>query len=113
MLRTGRLLGFFFVLLFAVNAHAANLPVIVRLSPGLNIGPVATLLGGTVLDSIPGADTYLLSLPNLPLLTPTLQLLGVQWLDVNKFMTLPSMLPVASLNVPVNAAPDWYKYQPT
>src|SRR5215510_8920054 len=102
MLRTGRLLCFIFVFLFAANAHAANIPVIVKLAPGVNISPVTNLLGGVVLDSIPGADTYLLSLPNLPVLSPALQLLGVQWLDLNKFMTLPSMVPVAALNVPVN-----------
>src|SRR5262249_17219081 len=38
---------------------------------------------------------------------------GVQWTDANKLMTVPSMVPVAALSVPVNAAPDWYKYQPS
>ena len=112
MLKTRSLICLLLVLIFSVNAHAA-VPVIIKLSPTANVLNITSLLGGTVLDSIPGADTYLLSLPTLPLLTPTLQLLGVQWLEVNKFMTLPSVLPVASLSVPANAAPDWYKYAPS
>ena len=113
MSKTGRLVCLLLLMLFAANAHAANLPVIIKVSPTANILNITSLLGGTVLDSIPGADTYLLSLPNLPLLSPTLQLLGVQWIEVNKFMTLPSMAPLAALSVPANAAPDWYKYEPS
>jgi subtilisin family serine protease len=112
-MKTRGLVCLIFVLLFAVNAHAANLPVIIKIAPTANISLIANTLGGTVLDSIPGANTYLLSLPNLPLVSTTLQLLGVQWIDLNKFMTLPSMVPVAALSVPANAAPDWYKYQPS
>src|SRR5881296_1622631 len=111
MLRKGCLLWFLLVLLFAVNAEA-NVPVIVKVSSTVNISTIASLLNGSVLDSIPEANTYLLSLPNLPLLTSTLQLLGVQWIDANKFMTLPGIVPVAMLSVPANVAPDWYKYQP-
>jgi subtilisin family serine protease len=112
MLKTGRLICFLLFLVFAATAEA-GVPVIVKVSPAVNILNITSLLGGTVLDSIPEANTYLLNLPSLPVLTPALQLLGVQWLDVNKFMTVPSMVPVAALSVPANAAPDWYKYQPS
>jgi hypothetical protein len=111
-MKTRSLICLLLVLFFSVNAHAA-VPVIIKVSPTTNILNIASLLGGTVLDTLPGADTYLVKLPNLPLLTPTLQLLGVQWLEVNKLMTLPSMLPVATLGVPANAAPDWYRYAPS
>ena len=67
----------------SINAAAAT-NIIVQTTNGADINSIAASLGGTVLDSIPGADTYLLSLPNLPLLSPTLQLLGVQWLELNK-----------------------------
>ena len=89
---TGRLFGLFFILFFAVSAQAAgSVPVIVKVSPIANISLIASTLGGTVLDSLPGADTYLLKLPSLPLLTTVLQLLGVQWIEQNKLMALPPL----------------------
>src|SRR6266571_4909609 len=110
---TGRLLCLFFILLFAVNAQAGSLPVIVKVSPTANISLIASTLGGTVLASLPGADTYLLKLPSLPLLTTALQLLGVQWIEQNKLMAQPRFAPVAMLGTPAAAAADWYKYAPS
>src|SRR2546428_7830076 len=110
---TGRLLCLFFILLFAVNAQAGSLPVIVKVSPIANISLIASTLGGTVLDSLPGANTYLLKLPSLPLLTTALQLLGVQWIEQNKLMAQPRFAPVAMLSTPGATAADWYKYEPS
>jgi len=112
MLKTGRVLLLLAILLLTANAEA-NVPVIVKVSQTANISNIAALLGGSVLDSLPGANTYLLSLPSLPLLTPTLQLLGLQWIAPNKLMTLPSVVPVAMLSVPATMPPAWYKYQPS
>lgn len=97
---------------FAVTAEAA-VPVIIKVSPTANVQTITSLLGGTILDSLPGANTYLLNLPSLPVLTPLLQLLGLLWVEQNKLMTLPRFAPVGTLSVPSGTASDWYKYQPS
>ena len=51
-----------------------SLPVIVQISPGANITAIASRLGATVVDSIPGANTYLLNVP----IAPQLNAPGVQ-----------------------------------
>jgi len=112
MSRTVRLTSLLLILFFAVNAEA-GVPVIVRVSSTANILNIASLLGGTVLDSLDGADTYLLNLPSLPSLTPLLQLLGVQWIEQNKLMALPAFAGIGTLSVPGAAPSDWYKYQPS
>jgi subtilisin family serine protease len=112
MLRT-RLICCLFLLLFAsfaANAEAA-VPIIVKVSPLANILNIASVLGGTVLDSLPGGDTYLLSVPSLPIVTPLLQLMGVQWIEQNNLLRLPSFTAVG-LTPASSAAADWYKYQP-
>jgi len=54
-----------------------SLPVIVQISPGANITAIASRLGATVVDSIPGANTYLLNVPIAPQLNaPGVQSLG-------------------------------------
>src|SRR4051812_20279953 len=75
----------------AAQAQSSTLPVIIKVAPLSSITRILnSLTGGTVVDSIPGADIYLLNLPNIPLVqqllaTPTalLQLLGVDWLEIN------------------------------
>ena len=101
------------IFLFAVNADAAvSVPVIVKLLPGANISVVTSLLGGTLVDSIPGANTYLLRLPSLPILTPVLKLVGVQWLEANSGLGLPSVAHARTLLTPGSIDPTWYKDQP-
>jgi len=101
------------VLLFAVNADAAvSVPVIVKLLPGANISVVTALLGGTLVDSIPGANTYLLRLPALPILTPVLKLVGVEWLESNRGLGLPSVAHARTLLTPGSVDPAWYRNQP-
>jgi subtilisin family serine protease len=101
------------ILLFTVNASAAGtIPVVVKLLPGANLNLISSLLGGTVLDSLPGTNTYLLRLPSLPILTPVLKLLGVDWLEADKGIRVPGNPPLSLLNVPASLSPDWYKNQP-
>src|SRR6478752_7745412 len=91
---TGRLLRLILivVLLFAANADAAtSVPVIVKLLPGANLYLISSLLGAVPVDSIPGANTYLLRLPSVPLLNTTLKLLGVDWIQANRGLGLPSV----------------------
>jgi subtilisin family serine protease len=112
---TGRLLRLILIatLLFAANADAATaVPVVVKLLPGVNLSLVTSLLHGTVVDSIPGANTYLLRLPSLPILTPLLKLLGVEWIEANHGLGLPSVAHARLLGVPGGTNPLWYRNQP-
>jgi subtilisin family serine protease len=112
---TGRLLrlSVIFLLLFAVNADAAtSVPVIVKLLPGANISLITSVLGAVQVDSIPGANTYLLRLPSLPVLTPLLRLLGVEWIEANRGLSLPSVAHARLLAAPGATDPRWYRTQP-
>src|SRR5688572_7880953 len=112
---TGRLicLLLIFSLFLATPIQAQGaVPVVVKLSSWANLATVNSLLGGTVIDSIPGANTHLLSLPSLPLLSPLLKLLGVEWLETNAGTKLLPVLPVGELKVPSSLPPDWYHDQP-
>jgi subtilisin family serine protease len=112
---TGRLLrlSLILVLLFAVNADAAtSVPVIVKLLPGANLSLITSLLGAIQVDSIPGANTYLLRLPSLPILSPVLRLLGVEWIESNRGLDLPSVAHARLLNASGVGDPRWYRNQP-
>jgi subtilisin family serine protease len=112
---TGRRVSLFLALflIFSVNAQAATVPVIVKVLPGVNISLITNLLGGTLLDTLPGTNTHLLRLPNLPVLTFTLKLLGVEWLELDRGLGVPANPPLALLNVPARNPSDWYKQQPS
>ena len=47
------------ILGLSFNAGAQSLPLIVQVSPSANITVIASTIGATVIDSIPGANTYL------------------------------------------------------
>jgi len=114
---TGRRIVFTLLLaiLWVVPASAApalTLPVVLKVAPGANISLISNLLDGTLVDSIPEANTYLLRLPSLPLVNSTLKLLGVEWLELDRGISLPVNPRLALLDVPWNAGSDWYKNQP-
>src|SRR5262245_25032216 len=101
------------VLLFGMTAQAsAAVPVIVQLGPLSSITSVVSSLGGTLVDSIPGTNIYLLNLPFVPS-SLTASLLGIQWMEVNQGMALPALPMPVPLTLPSNTPPDWYKYQPS
>src|SRR4051812_14899533 len=112
---TGRLaklvLIVFFVTAFTTRASAASFPVIVDLSPLGNINLVARTLNATIVDSIPGTNTWLL---NIPLTVPslgtlqTLPLLGIASAEFNFGVALPAYVNVGVLNISGNNAADWY-----
>jgi hypothetical protein len=93
------------------QANAA-VPVVVQIGPLSSITSIVASLGGTLIDSIPGTNIYLLNLPFVPSSLVT-SLLGIQWLEVNQGLTLPAVPLPAHLSVPPNMPPDWYKYQPS
>src|SRR6267143_6497180 len=113
MMRRCRVLFVLFILVvgLASQAAAASYPLIVQIPPTVSIDTIATTLRGTVADSIPGANTYLLVVPVVPLPSRAL-LLGIQWMELNKTVTLPRFVQRQLLTVPGSEAADWYKTQP-
>jgi subtilisin family serine protease len=100
------------VLLLGLTTQAsASTPLIVQLSPLSSLTAVLSSLGGTLVDSIPGTNIYLLNVPLIP--TSTLaSLLGIQWMESNVGVTQPGTAPTGLLTLPATIAPDWYKQQP-
>jgi subtilisin family serine protease len=109
---TGRRIVLVLALLFTFTAHASAAPLIVQLSPLTNIFSVVAALGGNLVDSIPGTNIFLLNVPLVPS-SLTASLLGIQWMETNQGVTLPSLPVPLLLNVSGNTAPDWYKSQPS
>jgi subtilisin family serine protease len=104
---------FLFVLILGLTAQsgAASYPLIVEISPASSITAIAGALGGTVVDSIADANTYLMNVPVLPpQITATL--LGIQSMELNTAVTLPAFVQLGIISVPPQVPPDWYKYQP-
>ena len=73
---------------------SGNIRIIVKLQAGALIGPILTLLGADLLDSIPAINLYLLRVPNIPVLTFTLQLLGVLYIENDTTLNNPSSGPI-------------------
>src|ERR1051326_4016084 len=107
---TGRRLFIILILLFGLTtqASAASLPVILDLSPLASINSILSLLGGTLIDNIPGTNTYLVNLPLLPTATVA-QLLGIKSIEVNKGVTLLRVPKPGVISVPPRTPVDWYK----
>ena len=113
---TGRRLILSLILVFAfclsTQAATISLPVIIQISPNANITLITNALGATLLDSIPGANTYLLNVPLAPIQFVQ-ALLGIQWLELNTGVTLPNVGQLGVFPIVSSAAPDWYKNQPS
>lgn len=113
MTRRHFLLSLVLLLTLTVQSSAAvGIPVIVQLTSASALGGVLNILNGTLLDSIPGANIYLIRVPQLPVLTPLLSLLGVQWLEANYGQVLPPMSQLGIIQAAAGNAADWYKNQP-
>jgi subtilisin family serine protease len=97
----------------SMGAQAATtVPVIVKTLPGANLSLITNLLGGTVIDAIPDANTFLLKLPAVPALSPVLKLLGVEWIELDRGVSLPGDRQLTLLDVPWRNTADWYAAQP-
>ena len=104
-----------FILIGALsaNAMAASVPMIVQLGPLGNILNVVNTLGGTLLDSVPGTNTHLVSFPSLPAVSSLLQSLpGITSMEVDKTLLVPDHGQMGILTVAPATAADWYKNQP-
>jgi len=104
------LVGILFLL--PATMHAATVPVVLKVQSPVNLSLITNLLGGKVIDSIPEANTYLLKVPSLPVLNSTLKLLGVEWIEMDRGISLPANSRLSLLNVPWQAGSDFYKNQP-
>src|SRR5262245_39016746 len=88
---TGRLVCLLLisVLLLTIPVQGAvTVPVIVKLLPSASTSIISTVLGGTIIDSIPGTNILLVNLPSVPVVTPLLKLLGVEWVEPNTSLAL-------------------------
>src|SRR5436190_23162136 len=104
---TGRRLILILVLIFGMAAQgsAASYPLIVTVSPLTNILSVVSALGGTLVDSIPGANTYLLNVPLIPT-SLVASLLGIQSMELNTGVTQPGYVQLGVLVVKNNTPAD-------
>jgi subtilisin family serine protease len=84
--------------------------IIVKLQAGLLIGPLLTLLGADLLDSLPAVNLYLLRMPYVPTLNLTLQLLGVLYIENDTTMNNPTFLNLGLLTT--TSTPNFYLTQP-
>jgi subtilisin family serine protease len=109
---TGRRIVLILGLLFVFAGQAAAAPLIVQISPLTSITSVVLALGGTLVDSIPGSNIFLLNVPIVPS-SLTASLLGIQWMETNQGVTLPSLPVPLVMTVAGNTAADWYKSQPS
>jgi hypothetical protein len=105
------LMGVIWITSFQLQA-ANPVPVVVKVLPGANLSLISNLLGGTIIDTIPEANTVLLRLPALPLLSPVLKLLGVEWIELDRGVSLPKSGQLRLLDVPWRSDRDWYAGQP-
>src|SRR5215475_3615753 len=103
-----------FVLVFGLSVQASppSYPLIVQIPPTFDITNIVTALSGKIIDTAPGAGTYLLRVTTVP---PSwvASLLGIQWIELNEGAALPDFGEVGILPLPPNAAADWYKEQPS
>jgi subtilisin family serine protease len=94
-----------------IGAEASgDIRIIVKLQAGFLVGPVLTLLGADLLDSIPALNLYVLRMPYVPTLTFILQLLGVVHIEKDTTMNIPAFLNVGLLTTA--SPPDFYLTQP-
>jgi subtilisin family serine protease len=89
---------------------SGDIRIIVKLQAGALIGPVLTLLGADLLDSIPAVNLYLLRVSTVPVLTLTLQLLGVLYIENDTTLNNPTFQNTGLLVT--TSAPDFYRTQP-
>jgi len=88
-----------------------SVPVIIKTAERANIQQLATSLGGTVVDWIPEADTYLLNVTNVPALQSSL-LAGIEWAEPNVVVSLDPIYLQGIVGLPAGKASHWYLQQP-
>src|SRR5207249_2614426 len=98
-----------FILLLAVTINAAAATtIIVHIAKNASISSIAASLGGTVIDSMSGDDTYLLSVPSVPAVLPN----GVLSIDKDTALVLPRFKGIAVSAPTTPSGLPWYAKQP-
>jgi hypothetical protein len=115
--RTGICLLAFAMMFSALSTNAAAAttnPIIIQTGPLGNIMNIISVLGGgTLLDSVPDTNIYLVNLPNLPIVTPLVQnLLGIVFVEPDRRVSSPARGQMGILTIPTQTSADWYKFQP-
>ncbi len=119
---TARRLFLSICLILALTTHGSaqlggiSLPVIVQISPAANITVIASVLGATIVDSIPDSSIYLLNVPvrgPAAVMTPINLLPGVLWQELNVSVSLPAFAQLGLVTIPGTAGSNWYKDQPS
>src|SRR5262245_17994846 len=87
----------------------AQIGMVVQLPPTANIDAIAEHAGGAIVDVIPEANQFLLSVPAVPNHLPDNE---IRWMELNRAALVPSAPHAKYLN-PSNRGPDWYKTQPS
>lgn len=82
--------------------------IIVKVDDDRRLDQLLRHVNGLILDELPGASTYLLSVPSVPLGLP--RALGL--IEINEPVGLPVDLQVGVLETPAHLAPLWYAKQP-
>src|ERR1700746_218845 len=80
----------------------AQIGLVVQLPPTANISNVAANANGVVVDAIPGANQFLLSVPAVP---KNLSSNDVRWMELNAGSTLPSAPRTKYVTASQTAAP--------
>ena len=86
--------------------------MVVKLLPGANLSLVTNLLGGNVLDSIPETNTYPAETAPAAGSSPALRLLGIEWMELDRGVSLPVNGQLRLLDVPWRGGDELYKNQP-
>src|SRR5262249_15574987 len=100
-----------FWLVCAPPTRAAAAAVIVQLSPTASLNEVLVSLGGSLVDAIPGTNISPINRADPPITIPVATL-GIEWIEYNNSLTLPSIGQSDVLQISPNTAADWYKNQP-
>lgn len=82
--------------------------VVIKIDSPRRLNRVLRLLNGLILDEIPGTNIYLVSVPSLPISLPA----GLQLLEINSTLSLPTELEIGVLDAPAGTAALWYSKQP-
>lgn len=98
------------VFLLLDSSAFAQVGLVVQLPPNANIDAIAAHAGGAVVDVIPSAHQFLLSVPAIPKNLPDTD---IRWMEANRATTLMSSPHAGFLQAAPNSAASWYRTQPS
>jgi subtilisin family serine protease len=103
------ILTLFLVILSQLTAWAGSDRVVVEIPPGMKASAVAASVGGTVVDSIPGTQYYLIKVPSAAAVARHLSAVSAELDDAVALRPTGTM---AILRTSARQSADWYAEQP-